>query len=295
MIEIKNLVKRFPNVIAVNNLSIEIHPGINGLIGENGAGKSTLLRLIADVYQKDEGTIIIDGKDNSDKEVKNNLFFLSDNPFIYNNYNAKETINFYSSLFDLDKDKFFEMLNKLSLPQDRRLSTFSKGMRRQLFLALSLSMKAKYILLDEAFDGLDPIVQDVIKEEIILHAADKTFLISSHNLLSLQRLCDNFILLSKGQCKKNGGSEDLGKNFRKYQAIFDKELTVRDFKRHGINAVSVKKIGSITYLVISGENDEERVKEIFKPTLLENVPIDNEELIMLEMISAKNEEENINA
>ncbi len=295
MIEIRNLVKKFPGVIAVNDLTIDIHPGINGLIGENGAGKSTLLRLIADVYQKDSGSILIDGQPNDQKEVKNNLFFLSDNPYVYNNYNAKETIDFYSSLFDLDIDKFYQILDRLSLPRDRNISTFSKGMRRQLFLALSLSMKAQYILLDEAFDGLDPIVQDVIKEEIILHSADKTFLISSHNLLSLQRLCDNFILLSKGQCKKNGGAEDLGKNFVKYQAIFDKDLTIKDFKDAGINAVSVKKIGSISYVVINGIGEEENIKEKFHPTLLENVPIDNEELIMLEMISAKNEEGNVNA
>ena len=287
MIQIKHLVKKFPEVIAVNDLSIDIHPGINGLIGENGAGKSTLLRLIADVYQKDEGQILIDEHNNNEKEVKNNLFFLSDNPLVFNNYNAKETVNFYASLFDLDKDKFFELLNKLSLPTDRRLSTFSKGMKRQFFLALSLSMKAQYILLDEAFDGLDPIVQDVIKEEIILHAAEKTFLISSHNLLSLQRLCDNFILLSKGQCMKNGGAEDLGKSFRKYQAIFSEPLTIDDFVKEGINAISVKKIGSITYIVVTGENDEALIKEKYHPSLFEPVPIDNEELIMLEMISAK--------
>lgn len=287
MIQIRHLVKRFPGVIAVNDLSIDIHPGINGLIGENGAGKSTLLRLIADVYQKDEGEILVDGHNNCENEVKNNLFFLSDNPFIYNNYNAKEMLNFYASLFDLDKDKFYALLDKLSLPLDRRLSTFSKGMKRQLFLALSLSMKAKYILLDEAFDGLDPIVQDVIKEEIILHASEKTFLISSHNLLSLQRLCDNFILLSKGKCMKNGGAEDLGKNFKKYQAIFKEELTANDFHEEGIEAISVKRIGSITYLVTVGENDEEKIKEKFHPSLFEPVPIDNEELMMLEMIFAK--------
>ena len=167
MIVIKNLTKQFPGVIAVNNLNLEVKPGINGLIGENGAGKSTLLRLIADVFQVSDGEILIDGKNHYLPEVKSDLFFLSDNPYFSTNMTPKEVVELYASLFDVDQDKFYKILNRLSLPVERRLSTYSKGMRRQLFLALSLAMKANYILLDEAFDGLDPIVQDVVKQEII--------------------------------------------------------------------------------------------------------------------------------
>ena len=292
MIEIKNLTKKFPpNVIAVNNLTLDIKTGINGLIGENGAGKSTLLRLIADVYQEDEGTILINGIDHHENQARNDLFFLSDDPFCNGSDNAKENMKFYSSLFELDENKFTEMMNKLSLPLDRRVSTFSKGMRRQLFLCIALSMKAHYILLDEAFDGLDPIVQDVIKEEIIMNANDKVFLVSSHNLQSLERLCDNFILLSKGRCKKEGAGEDLGQSFRKYQALFDKEVSKADLTSLGVRVVSLKKVGSITYIVVTGENDEQIIKEHFHPTLFENVIIDNDEIIKLEMLLAKGEEE----
>ena len=292
MIEIKNLTKKFPpNVIAVNNLSLDIKTGINGLIGENGAGKSTLLRLIADVYQQDEGTILINGVDNSENVARNDLFFLSDDPYHNGSDNAKENMKFYSSLFDLDEDKFTSLMAKLSLPLDRRVSTFSKGMRRQLFLCIALSMKAHYILLDEAFDGLDPIVQDVIKEEIIMNANDKVFLVSSHNLQSLERLCDNFILLSKGRCKKEGAGEDLGQSFRKYQVLFTSEVTKDDLVKVGISVVSIKKVGSITYLVVTGENDEQLIKDNFHPTLMENVVIDNDEIIKLEMLLAKEGEE----
>ena len=81
MIKIEKLTKTFKNVKAVNDLSITIQPGINGLVGENGAGKSTLMRLIADIYQQDYGTIEIDGKKNTEVSVKKNLFFLCDNPY----------------------------------------------------------------------------------------------------------------------------------------------------------------------------------------------------------------------
>lgn len=287
MIVIKNLTKEFPGVVAVNNLSLEVKPGINGLIGENGAGKSTLLRLIADVFQVTSGEILIDDKPHYFPSVKNNLFFLSDNPYFSTNMTPKEVVDLYASLFDVNVDKYYRILSNLSLPADRRLSTYSKGMRRQLFLALSLSMKAKYILLDEAFDGLDPIVQDVVKQEIIENAADKTFIMSSHNLLSLERLCDNFILLSKGKCTKNGGLEDMGKNFRKFQIIFKNPTNKDILTALGIKVISFKTVGSINYVVVDGEEDELLIREKLEPTLMESVAIDVDELITLEMIAQK--------
>lgn len=290
MIEIRNLTKKFPpNVVAVNNLSLTIEGGVTGLIGENGAGKSTLLRLIADVYEKDDGTITIDGMDNSDYKARNDVFFLSDSPYFSDNDTANETMRFYDSLFELDKETFSRLLSKLSLPSDRKISTFSKGMRRQLFLCIALSMKAQYILLDEAFDGLDPIVQEVVKEEIIANAKEKTFLVSSHNLTSLERLCDRFILLSKGQCKKEGRGEDMGRSFKKFQIIFGEKVSEQELKDKGINVVSFKMVGSVCYLVVTGEDDEEIIKEKYKPSLMESVMIDNDEIIKLEMMIAKEE------
>lgn len=284
MIQINNLTKRFlPDVVAVNDLSIEIKQGVTGLIGENGAGKSTLLRLIADVYYKDEGEILIDSLANDSLETKNNLFFLSDDPFYSGNGNAIENLKFYQSLFDLDENIFKDMMSKLSLPLDRRVSTFSKGMRRQLFLCIALSMKAKYILLDEAFDGLDPIVQDVVKEEIVKNSKEKTFLISSHNLSSLERLCDSFILLSKGKLKKEGEKQDMGKSLFKYQILFKEEVTIEQLEKEGIEVVNLRKMGSITYLITSMD-----VKDLiigkFNPSLIENVVIEKDEALRLEMM-----------
>ena len=293
MINIRSLTKNFENVVAINNLSIDIHPGINGLVGENGAGKSTLLRLIADIYQKSEGEILIDGEPNDLIKNKSNVFLLSDNPMYASNGNVMSTMLLYSELFDMDEQKFEEILNVLQLPKKRRLSTFSKGMKRQLFLAIALSMKAQYILMDEAFDGIDPIMQDIVKQEIIKAAGEKTFIISSHNLLSLERLCDNFILLSKGNLAKNGALEDLGTSFTKYQAIFKEDYTEEDFTNAGLSVISYRKVGSITHLVFEKQDDIEKiVNEKFKPTLFESVQLDDDEVFKLEMlVSRKGREE----
>ena len=289
MIEIKNLVKTFGSVRAVDDLSITINSGINGLIGENGAGKSTLLRLISDVYQPDSGEIIIDGIKNNDISAKKEVFFLPDNPYAPHNSAVMQTFEFYSTLFDLDKDKFMEIMNKLSLPTDRKVSTYSKGMRRQLFIAIALSSNAKYALLDEAFDGLDPLVLATVREEIIKDADKKTYIVSSHNISSLERLCDSFILLSKGRVGKNGDVEHLGENFVKYQILVKGQLEQKDLEAFSYRVLSFKKVGSLCNVVFHGEIDESIIRNKMDVILLEKIAIDPDELIALEMLDARKE------
>ena len=289
MIEIKNLSKSFGEVKAVDDLSITINTGINGLVGENGAGKSTLLRLISDVYQKDDGDILIDGANNNVIKNKNNLFFLSDAPYFPNNSTVKQTFDFYATLFDLDEQRFSSIMETLSLPLNRKISTYSKGMTRQFFLAVALSSKVKYILLDEAFDGLDPLVLDTIKQEIIKDADEKTYIVSSHNISSLERLCDNFILLSKGRCKKTGNIEHLGENFTKYQLFLKEKIEQEDLEKLGYRVLSFKKLGSINNVVFYNEIDLSKIQDHYHVILAEKIPIDSDELIALEMLSARKE------
>ena len=289
MIEIKNLVKTFGSVRAVDDLSITVNSGINGLIGENGAGKSTLLRLISDVYQPDSGEIIIDGIKNNDIRAKKEFFFLPDTTAAPHNSAVMQTFEFYSTLFDLDKDKFMEIMNKLSLPTDRKVSTYSKGMRRQLFIAIALSSNAKYALLDEAFDGLDPLVLATVREEIIKDADKKTYIVSSHNISSLERLCDSFILLSKGRVGKNGDVEHLGENFVKYQILVKGQLEQKDLEALSYRVLSFKKVGSLCNVVFHDEIDESIIRNKMDVILLEKIAIDPDELIALEMLDARKE------
>ena len=291
MIEIRNLVKEFAGPVrAVNNLTVNIDKGINGLVGENGAGKSTLLRLIADVYQKDSGSILIDGETNTDLDVKKDIFFLPDNPYTPNVSTIRQTFEFYRSLFDLDKKAFEKYISKLNLPLDRRVSTFSKGMQRQFFVGLALSSRAKIIMLDEPFDGLDPLVLDVIKQEIIKNAENKTYIVSSHNVSLLEKLCDKFIVLSKGVCAVNSDIEHIGTSYIKYQILFKQPKVTKELiESFGYEVISFKKLGSIYNIVFKDGVDIEKIKEILPVILCEEVPIDADELIALEMLSARKE------
>ena len=292
MIEIQNLTKTFGNVKAVNNLSVTINEGINGLVGENGAGKSTLLRLIADVYQQDSGKILLDGNSHFNIDVKKNVFFLSDDPYYPNGATIEETFEFYTTLFDLDEEVFKQLITNLDLPRRRKVNTFSKGMRRQFFVAIALASKAQYILLDEAFDGLDPLIMDLIKQTIAENAEKRTFVISSHNISSLERLCDTFIVLSKGQCVTNSNVEDISANYVKYQIIFkNKSVNKQTLESLGINVVSFRKLGSICNVVFAGDKDIENLKATLETVLCEQIAIDPDEVIAIEMLNARKKKE----
>ena len=286
MIEIRDLGKDFEQVHAISHLNLEIAPGIAALVGENGAGKSTLLRLLAGILTQSYGNAFVDGYEASSAEAKAKVFFLSDSPDIPNGAFAKDILALYSCFYNIDEQRFYRLLKKFNLPTDRRLSTFSKGMKRQLFIFLSISIDVPYLLMDEAFDGLDPVVLDIIKGELLEEREKgKTLVLSSHNMSTLERLADRFIVLYKGQLGESAEVEHLGATLMKYQAIFPSEVTQKDIEELGIDVVNYRKVGSIVNFVISGgEKEVELIKMRFKPTLLENVALDEEETMRMEML-----------
>ncbi|MFA7068482.1 MAG: ABC transporter ATP-binding protein, partial [Acidaminococcaceae bacterium] len=274
--------------------SIDIGSGIVGLVGQNGAGKSTLLRLISGVLYPSDGVITINGKEALSKEAKRDVFFLPDNPYALLRSNVKDVVDLYSNFYKIDIECFNRLLAKFKLPLNRRVTNFSKGMKRQLFVALALSIQVPILLLDEAFDGLDPLAMDVIKEEIInLNSEGKTIVISSHNISALERLVDRFIILYKGVLRSDGSNEHLGENFLKYQGVFNTPLSEKQLLLLGIKVVSFKKVGSIyNFVVLDQELLEQKINEAYAPVLLERIPIDPDEVITLEMLLATKEDQN---
>lgn len=293
MIKISHLTKNFTDVIAVNDLTIDIPLGISGLVGENGAGKSTLFRLIADVYQPTSGSIYIDDIPNDDKKAKTNLFFLSEDPFYEKNASVSQTLLLYHSLFPLSVSKCQTMLTKLSLPLNRKVNTFSKGMKRQLFLCIALAMDVNYYLLDEAFDGVDPLTIEVLKEFLIDETnKDKTYVISSHNIAQLSQVCENYIVLSKGKLIKQNANVDFAQTYVKYQIITPLPLDGELLETLGLKVMSFRKVGSIYHVVFIKQEDLETIlKENIDITLLENIPLEASEIMIFEMNNAKKAQE----
>ena len=289
MIEIRHLCKYFDQTKAVEDLTVTVAAGITGLVGQNGAGKSTLLRVIAGVYKPTSGEVYVNGNPCNSQLSKQEVFFLSDDPYAPRGANIAGTLDFYRGLCDVDVKEFYRLIDTFRLPLGRSVTTFSKGMRRQMFVALALSVKANYLLLDEAFDGLDPLVIDAIKGAII-HASEmgKVIIISSHNIFALQRLVDRFIVISNGRLAKEEDAQEMGTEFIKFQAAFQGQVDERDIARLGYTVVSFRRIGSVTHFVIVGtEHAQNAINDALHPLFLEPVPLDPDEIVMLEMKMAQ--------
>lgn len=293
MIQISNATKRFDQKVAISSLSLDIDTGVIGLVGQNGAGKSTLLRMIAGVYQVDEGKILVDSFLNTSKESKELVFFLPDDPYAPINSDINSVLEFYKLFYQVDEDIFDNLVDKFTLPRKVKINKFSKGMKRLLFIALSLSINCRYLLLDEAFDGLDPLVLETVKEQIVRICKDKekTVVVSSHNVTALEKLVDKFVVIHDGRLSKDGDLDSLGETFVKYQAIFKEAVDEETLTQLGLNVLSYRKAGSIHNFVINNSKniDVEKILDKLNPTLLENIAIDANEIILLQMALAKKE------
>lgn len=286
-IEIEKLSKSYDGrAKAIDGLSVRINPGITALVGENGAGKSTLLRLIAGVIDPDEGEVILG--DWPSKEKKTSVFFLPDDPFGPVGSTIRSMRRLYDNFYFFDESAFNSCIAHFSLPLDKRLTSFSKGMRRQAYLSLALSCSAPILLLDEAFDGLDPLSLSFIKDRLIDLDPGKIVLIASHNTEAIKSIAERFLLLYKGKLGEDKGTGDLGKNLVKYQAIFSAMAKKEDLEAYGLDVIMFNKLGSITsFVAVEDEAALEKMKEGLHPSLCEAVAMSESEALSAELSLAK--------
>lgn len=286
MIKITNLKKSLGDNIVLNNLNLEIKENtIFGLVGINGAGKSTLLRLLSGVYNADEGNILIDNERVFENiQIKKNIFFLSDDPYVPINSTASSLIDFYSSFYTINKERFINIINKFKLDCTKKINNYSKGMRRQLFIALALAIAPKYLFLDEAFDGLDPLARLIFKKELLDISSNQsiTVIISSHSLRELEDICDYYGLLDGGSINNYGDIENNKVKYFKYQIAFDHDVFKENFDE--LNLLSFNKVGRIIKIIVTGDEKDclEKINKL-NPILIDKINIDFEELFIIQV------------
>lgn len=285
MLKITNLTKKFDQKEVLKDVSLTINEGdIFGLVGINGAGKSTLLRTICGVFEKNSGEIELFGKQIEDYKLKNNsIFFLSDDLYVPRYYNYKNLLKFYSTFYEINEKRFEAIIRDLKLDIRGNISTFSKGMKRQLFIALVLSMKLKLLMLDEAFDGLDPLARLVFKKYLLIANKENNLItiITSHDLKELQNICTTFAILDGGTIVLNEVLSKETSDVIKYQLAFNKDKTIDDFE--DFNVIDFSKEGRVIKIVIKGNSNEVMKKlNSLNPILLEKLDLNFEEFFMYE-------------
>lgn len=285
IIKADHIKKKLGKTMALNDLSFEVKEGIVGLVGRNGAGKSTLLRAMSGVYSLDGGTLTCDDVPISLQKPPKGTFFLPDDPYYPSRLTLLGLYEFLSLYYQLDKEALLSLAGSLGLPTDKFISSFSKGMRRQAYLAAALSVDARLLLLDEAFDGLDPLALEKVKGMIIDRYAgqDKIVIIASHNIVSLERLSDTFLLIDGGKLSENGSSEEIAKGLRKIQVVFALPASQGDLEALGIDVIGYRAQGAMVEFMTHSEDAIELIRERYAPPYINLAPLSSTEIIAYAM------------
>lgn len=267
----------------LKDVSLSIPDGnIFGLIGPNGAGKSTLLRIIAGVYRADRGSMMLDGEpvyDNADK--KRQVLFISDEPFQFFHATLKDMKDFYAAWYDLDETLYQTYREQFHLDENKPLKNFSKGMKRQGFLIIALAIAPRYLLLDESFDGLDPLMRRTFKTAITERIVQKqmTVILASHDIKEMQDICDAFAMLEDGKIVTSGNLVETLAQVHRIQLAFDRPIDSTWFE--DLDLISMRVTSKVVNLYVRGQEQALRdYVSTLHPLMMEVLPVSLEELFI---------------
>ena len=286
MIEAVNLTKYYGKTVAVDHINAEIKEGtVFGLIGTNGAGKSTFLRMAAGILKPDEGSISLDGEPVFENPTaKARFFYISDEQHFLGNSSPEGMAVFYSSIYPaFDKKRFYDLLDSFGLERKRKISTFSKGMKKQLSILLGICAGTEYLFCDETFDGLDPVMRQAVKRLFAndMETRKLTPVIASHNLRELEDICDHVGILHKGGILLSKDLDDMKMNIHKVQCVLCPGMELEQMR--GLEIVRTEKRGSLFTLTVKGKREEiEKQMQFYRPVFFEMLPLTLEEIFISE-------------
>lgn len=203
-LKLTNITKKYDDFI-LDNVSFNVPKGnIVGLIGENGAGKSTTLNSILDIIERDSGDVfILDSEKNKiSNATRKKIGVVFDGNNFPEDLTPQKLNNVLKAIYsNWEEKKFYELLEKFSLPKNKKIKKFSKGMKMKLSISVALSHKAQLLILDEATSGLDPVVRDDILDILLdfVQEENNSILMSSHITSDLEKIADYIIFIHKGK------------------------------------------------------------------------------------------------
>jgi ABC-2 type transport system ATP-binding protein len=310
MIEARNISKSFNDIVAVDDVSFIVKDKtVFGLIGTNGSGKSTVLRLLTGVFRCDRGEVVVDGctnssrktrlrfSDNSDSiviekiplydniDAKKLMYFIPDDPYFFSNSTAVDIEKYLSTVYKgFKRTDFYTYLSHFQLEKNRKIHTFSKGMRKQLAMICGICANTKYLICDETFDGLDSVMRQGVKAIFADEMAKRelTPIVASHNLREIEDICDFVGLLHRGKVLLSRDLEEMKSNLQKIQCVFtnpEDEVRIID----SLSGMRSEKRGSLCILTVRGTREE--VMAVFATAatiFFETIPLSLEEIFISE-------------
>ncbi|MFT7826370.1 ABC transporter ATP-binding protein [Priestia megaterium] len=227
LLEVRNMAKTFGQNEVLKDVSFSVPPGsIVGFIGDNGAGKSTTFKAVLGLISRDSGTVEIFGEDNLNKDatIKEDIGVVFDAINLPVSLTIKQLNNVFKKLFNSwEEADFHRLIHSFSLPEDKKIHMFSRGMSMKLSLAVALSHRAKILLLDEATGGLDPSSREQILDELKAFVSDGNsgILLSSHIMSDVEKIASHLVVIKNGEILLN---EEKEKVFQEYAiAVMNEE------------------------------------------------------------------------
>ncbi|PGR05755.1 ABC transporter ATP-binding protein [Priestia megaterium] len=227
LLEVRNMAKSFGQNEVLKDVSFHVPPGlIVGFIGDNGAGKSTTFKAVLGLISRDSGTVEIFGEDNlnTDATIKEDIGVVFDAINLPVSLTIKQLNNVFKKLFNSwEEAGFHRLIRSFSLPEDKKIHMFSRGMSMKLSLAVALSHRAKLLLLDEATGGLDPSSREQILDELKAFVSDGSsgILLSSHIMSDVEKIASHLVVIKNGEVLLN---EEKEKVFQEYAiAVMNEE------------------------------------------------------------------------
>lgn len=211
ILECKGITKKFGYLEALSDVDLTLEAGrIVGLLGPNGSGKSTLIKLINGILTPNAGTILIDGKPVG-IETKKIVSYLPERTYLNNWMKVCDIIDYFNDFYeDFDRNKAYEMLQRLNINPSMRLRTLSKGTKEKVQLILVMSRSAKLYVLDEPIGGVDPAARDYILNTILSNYNETgTILISTHLISDIEQILDDVVFIRQGKILQSTSVDEI--------------------------------------------------------------------------------------
>lgn len=276
VVEVKNITKNYDNKFTLD-LSFDIQSGfITGLIGENGAGKTTLIKSLLNIIKLNNGTIKIFGLDNikNEEEIKENIGVVLDNSFFPELLNANNINSIMKDLYkSWDRNLYYKYLKDFSIPLDKTIKTFSKGMKKKLEIATALAHHPKLLILDEPTSGLDPVVRNEVLEifQSFIKDEEHSIIFSTHITSDLENIADNIIFIDNGKLILNKPCNEIMDNY----GIL--KCDIKDFSKIDNNDIVKYKQNKYNYEILI--NDRRKLSKKYKDFIIDKITL--EELMVL--------------
>lgn len=283
MLKVTSLKKTIDSQTILDDVSFTLQRGsIIGLLGRNGAGKTTLLRTMVGILDPDEGSVTYEDTDiHKNPETKQKIVYVPDSTNILNGYTVKEIVKFYKTVYTaFDEVYFYELLERFNLP-NKRIRSYSKGMKALLAIILAISTKAEYIILDEPTNGLDPIVKRQILQFLVGEVAEKeiTIFVSTHHLDEVEQIADTIIILKGHTISSITSLDDTKSRFAKIQIAYERSLPQ---KLENLSNIKILNQTGKVYTILIEGNVATTLEKFYKeqPILIEELTMSLEDIFI---------------